>query len=148
MKRLAMFVGCGIVCGLFLMPTSVATATELVWVPLNPSFGGPVYNATWLMASAQAQNKLVEKAKPYTPTTTDVFADFERRLSSQILYTLSRKIVNEAFGEEGLLPEGEMEAQYTVGGLNVDITTDLVQIKVTLTDILTGNTTTVEVPYF
>ncbi|MDH5364676.1 MAG: curli assembly protein CsgF, partial [Dehalococcoidia bacterium] len=88
------------------------------------------------------------KPKPYTPPTTDVFADFERRLSSQILYTLSRKIVEEAFGEVGLLPEGETQAQYTIGTFSVDITTDLAQITVTLTDILTGNTTSIEVPYF
>ena len=148
MKKLLLFVVCSIVCGLFFVSADVANATELVWVPINPSFGGPSYNATWLMASAQAQNKLVEKTKPYTTSTIDPIEDFERRLNSQILYRLSNKIVDEAFGEEGLLPEGETQAQYTVGTFSVDITTDMAQITVRLTDITTGNTTTVEVPYF
>jgi curli production assembly/transport component CsgF len=148
MKKLLLFVVCSIVCGLFFVSADVANATELVWVPINPSFGGPSYNATWLMASAQAQNKLVEKTKPYTTSTIDPIEDFERRLNSQILYRLSNKIVDEAFGEEGLLPEGETQAQYTVGTFSVGITTDMAQITVRLTDITTGNTTTVEVPYF
>jgi len=148
MKTLAMFLACGIVCGLFFISSGVATATELIWVPINPSFGGPSYNASWLMASAQAQNKLVEKPKPYTPPTQDPIADFERRLNSQILYRLSSKIVDEAFGEEGLLPEGITEAQYVVGDFRVDVTTDLSQITVKLTDTATGNTTTLQVPYY
>jgi curli production assembly/transport component CsgF len=114
MKSLLMFVLGGIVCGLFLMPAEVAVATEIVWVPINPSFGGYPGNSSWLMASAQAQNKLVEKSAPYT--RTDPFEDFEYNLKRQYLSMLSRKIIEEAFGEEeGLLPEGETEAQYTVG---------------------------------
>lgn len=149
MKSLLMFVLGGIICGLFLMPAGVATATEMVWVPLNPSFGGPAYNATWLMASAQAQNKLVEKPKPYTYTPPDPFADFEYTLKRQYLYALSRKILNQAFGEEEdlLLPAGETEAHYTVGDYKIDITTNG-QITVVLTDIITLDSTTVEIPYF
>ncbi len=148
MKTLAICLFAGIFCAMFLMPVGVATASELVWVPINPSFGGPSYNATWLMASAQAQNKLVEKTKPYTAPQTDSIEDFEKRLNSQILYRLSAKIVDEAFGEEGLLPEGETEAQYTIGDFSVDISTDLGKITVKLSDISTGNSTTLEVPYY
>jgi len=144
-----MFVVCSIVCSLFLMPAEVAVATELVWVPLNPSFGGPSYNATWLMASATAQNKLVEKSKPYTYKRPDPFEDFEYTLKRQYLYALSRKILNQAFGEEQdlLLPEGETEAHYTVGDYEIDITTNG-QITVKITDMTTLDSTTVEIPYF
>jgi curli production assembly/transport component CsgF len=130
------------------MPVDVATATELLWIPINPSFGGPSYNATWLMASAQAQNKLVEKTKPYTAPQTDSIEDFEKRLNSQILYRLSAKIVDEAFGEDGLLQEGQTQAQYNIGDFSVDISTDMAKITVKLTDSSTGNSTTLEVPYY
>ena len=147
MKRLVMCVVCGIVCGLFLLPAGVATATEMVWMPMNPSFGGPSYNATWLMASAQAQNTHVEKPEPYTYERPSPFDDFEYTLQRQYLSGLSRMIIDEAFGEEGLLPEGQTEAQYTVGDYTIDITTNG-QISVVITDTVTGNETTVALPYF
>jgi len=99
MKRLVMYAICGIFCGLFLMPADTATATELVWVPINPSFGGYAANATWLMASAQAQNSHVEKAAPYT--RPDPMDDFEYTLKRSYLSALSRKIMDEAFGDGG-----------------------------------------------
>lgn len=146
MKRLLMYVACGIVCGLFLLPAGVATATELVWTPINPSFGGPSYNATWLMASAMAQNTHVEKAEPYKRPSP--FEDFEYNLQRQYLSRFTMEVMNLAFGEESvLLPVGETEAQYTVGDFTIDITTDG-QITVVITDTLTGSSTTVEVPYY
>lgn len=147
MKRLLMYAVCGIVCALFLLTAGVATATELIWTPINPSFGGPSFNAQWLMASAQAQNKHVEKPKPYKYEPPDPMENFESNLKRQYLYALSRKIMDEAFGEEGLLPPGETEAQYTVGDYTIDITTNG-QITVVITDIFTGDSTTVEIPYY
>ena len=34
-----------------------ASATELVYTPVNPSFGGSPLNGAWLLGNAQAQNK-------------------------------------------------------------------------------------------
>jgi curli production assembly/transport component CsgF len=34
-----------------------ASATELVYTPVNPSFGGSPLNGAWLLRNAQAQNK-------------------------------------------------------------------------------------------
>ena len=34
-----------------------AHATELVYTPVNPSFGGSPLNGAWLLGNAQAQNK-------------------------------------------------------------------------------------------
>jgi len=148
MKRLLMYVVCGIVCGLFFISAEVATATELVWVPINPSFGGPSYNATWLMASAQAQNKLVEKTTSYGTLEKDLTAEFESRLYSQIMYGISTYIRNEIFGEPGTgegLQVGETgHCAVTVGEYLVDISTvDGISI------LIAGpsGTTTVEVPY-
>ena len=146
MKWLGKYAICGIAFALFLAPASVATATELVWAPINPSFvGGVWYNAQWLMSSAQIQNKHKEP----TPVTqkVDPFADFEYNLKRQYIYALSSKIINEAFGEEGLLPEGETEAHYTIGDFRVDITANGA-LNVVITDNSTGNTTSVEVPYY
>ncbi|WP_434768431.1 curli assembly protein CsgF [Pseudomonas triticicola] len=36
--------------------TAAVQATELVYTPVNPSFGGNPLNGTWLLNNAQAQN--------------------------------------------------------------------------------------------
>ncbi|MFG6203709.1 curli assembly protein CsgF [Pseudomonas retamae] len=46
------------ISGLLIGLASAATvqATELVYTPVNPSFGGNPLNGTWLLNNAQAQN--------------------------------------------------------------------------------------------
>ena len=39
-----------------LASVAAAQATELVYTPINPSFGGNPLNGTWLLNNAQAQN--------------------------------------------------------------------------------------------
>lgn len=147
MKRLVTDGLLTIITACLLLTTSATMATELVWEFVNPSFGGSPFNGDWLLASAQAQNKHVEKAASQAGTAS-LLQDFENRLNSQILYRLSNKIIEEAFGEESLLPPGEDEASYTVGSFDVQITSDISGITVSLTDLTTGNSTTVQVPYF
>jgi len=138
---------CIVYCALFISGQQ-ATASPLIWLPINPSFiGGSTFNAQWLMTSATAQNKHREKFAPYTAPTTDLMKDFQNSLNRQLLYRLASRILNEAFGEDSLLPVGETEGHYTVGDFTIDITTDG-QMGVTLTDTLTGNKTIIEVPYY
>lgn len=40
-----------------LLLSAGASATELVYTPVNPSFGGSPLNGAWLLGNAQAQNK-------------------------------------------------------------------------------------------
>lgn len=142
-KRMCLVVA--VVSILFLVTAPMATATELIWTPINPSFGGYAGNATWLMASAQAQNDHTETTAGYTQA--DPFDDFEYTLKRSYLSALSRAILEEAFGEEGLLPEGETEAHYTLGDYQIDICTNGA-MSVSITDLLTGDITTVELPYY
>ena len=39
-----------------LLLCAAANATELVYTPINPSFGGSPLNGAWLLGNAQAQN--------------------------------------------------------------------------------------------
>jgi len=146
MKTRSSYLGIGFAFVLLFALMTAVTATELVWIPINPSFGGYAGNASWLMASAQAQNDHVEEAEPYV--RSDPFEDFEYTLKRSYLSRLSQVIIDEAFEDvDGLLPEGETEAHYSVGDYTIDITTDGV-ISVTIIDTLTGGTTTVEVPKY
>jgi hypothetical protein len=144
MRPLSKYAVCGIACILFLSPVSVTTATELVWTFINPSFvGGSYFNASWLMASAQAQNRHVEKSPGYQ--RPDPMADFEYNLNRQLLSRLTTKILNEAFGED---PENPLEpGEYIIGDYIINVTTNG-GITVEITDIITGDTTTVQIPYY
>ena len=47
----------GLTCALLIAACcGQAQATELVYTPVNPSFGGNPLNGTWLLNNAQAQN--------------------------------------------------------------------------------------------
>jgi curli production assembly/transport component CsgF len=142
MKRLAMYVGCCFVCGLFLLPAVEATATELVWTPINPSFGGLAYNADWLLASANAQNKYADQSQS-TNTVGDMIQDFKTSVQRQVLSRLADRIVSKAFGEEGL-----QQGHYNLGDFTVDVGSDVSGINVVLIDTKTGGQTTLQVPYY
>jgi len=140
MKKLLVYLVCGTVCALFLTNTTMATASELVYTPINPSFGGNPFHGPWLLSQAQAQNKFEEEEPE-----RDLMEDFEERLISQILYRMSSSIIDEAFGEYG---EPIEPGHYEIGNYHIDISTDGVFITVVIVDIETGDSTTVEVPYY
>ncbi len=143
MKRLVMCFVCCIVCILFLMSNGTVLATPLVYTPINPSFGGSPFNAQWLMSSAQSQNKLTEHREPWTMPKRDPIEDFKNNLNRQVLYKLSRKIIDGAFGEEGI-----ESGHYDLEDYTIDVSVTVDGIKVVLTDSITGNETIIEVPYY
>lgn len=144
MKKILICLSCLLVATVAII--NPAMASELVYQPVNPSFGGSPLNGSWLLNSAQIQDPhgfLKDKQKPWTMPERDPLETFEERLTNQLLYRLSGEIVDAAFGEEGLEP-----GTYTVGDYIIDVTTGPDGIKLVITDIGTGNTTTIEVPYY
>ena len=141
MKKLLVYLTCGAVGALLLVSANMAAASELVYTPINPSFGGNPFNAQWLLDQAQVQNRFEEEYE------RDLMEDFEERLIRQIFYRMSRMIIDEAFGEYGEDEEFQ-PGHYEIGDYHIDISTDGALITVVISDILTGDTTTVEVPYY
>jgi len=135
MKKLLVCLICGAICALLLGNANMATASELVYTPINPSFGGSPLNGQWLLNLAQAQSKFRQERDP--------LEDFEERLTRSILARLAREIINEAFGED-ILEAGH----YEVGNYIIDISTDPEFITIFMVDIVTGGTTTIKVPYY
>ncbi|MGY4494843.1 curli assembly protein CsgF [Pseudomonas sp. TE3610] len=63
-----------------------AHATELVYTPVNPSFGGNPLNGTWLLNNAQAQNDFDDPdLKKTTTTGTTALERFTSQLQSRLL---------------------------------------------------------------
>ncbi len=112
----------------------------MVYVPVNPSFGGNPMNGTMLLNNAQAQNTFkdpdAESLDLDSGSGIDDFNDsLQRSLLSRLTSTLSGSIVD----DEGNLIPGSLETS--------DFIVDIVDqgdgtISVTTTDKATGGTTT------
>ena len=144
MKRYSIIVMFWIFCFVYLFTGSSVIADELVWTPINPSFGGSPFNAAWLMQQAEAQNKLVEeRVGEDWRYDKDPLQDFTESLNRQILSRLSSRLIQTAFGETELEP-----GHYEIGDYIIDITSTDTGIRVVITDPTTGAETTVEIPYY
>ena len=78
----------------------VSYGQQLVYTPVNPSFGGSPFNASWLLSEAQAQNSFSAPAStPYNPYSTNPLDDFKNTLNRQILSQLSSELISKTFGE-------------------------------------------------
>jgi len=100
-----------------------ADATDLVYVPTNPAFGGSPLNGSHLLATAQAQN-------PYRAPTASPLQNFNNALQQAILNRLSTLTLTTMFGAGNKLLPGTYETlAYTItvtesGGILTITTTD------------------------
>jgi curli production assembly/transport component CsgF len=122
-------------------------AQDFVYTPRNPAFGGNPYNYSWLLSSAQAQNKHKEatatSSAGSTTSGTNTLANFTQSLNQQILSQLSRQIVSKQFGEGGLTA-----GTYVLGDYQIQVSDQTNGLNITILDNKTGSQTSVVVPYF
>ena len=117
-------------------------AQDMVYKPKNPAFGGETFNYNWLLSSAQAQN-LIEDPDLLLDNQSNTLDDFAETLNRQLLNQLSRQLVTSQFGEQGL-----EEGNYTFGDFNIDVTTGLDGLVITIFDASIGESTQVTIPFF
>lgn len=117
-----------------------AHATELVYVPVNPAFGGSPLNGSWLLSSAQTQNRHKE---PTTATTTQsALQKFKDSLQSAILGRVATGVSSSIVGSNGQLIPGTIETsdfRITISSLAEGV------LEITTTDKATGQTTQFQV---
>lgn len=111
-----------------LLLSSTVTATELVYTPVNPSFGGSPLNGAWLLGNAQAQNdtKDPDAIDRSSLTGTSALDRFTSQLESRLL----SKIMNTLDDPNG---GSLMTDDFIVNVVNLDGT-----LTVEITDRLTG----------
>ncbi|QDF77241.1 MULTISPECIES: curli assembly protein CsgF [Shewanella] len=105
-------------------------ATQLIYTPVNPNFGGSYLNGSYLLANASAQ-KDHKGGSGYTPPSA-----LERMASSLESRLMSQLFNDAANGGEGYLKTTDFEIQV----VNEDG-----MLLVHITDLLTGETTVIEV---
>ena len=116
-----------------------SNAQELVYKPINPSFGGETFNYTWMLNSAEAQNKFKEP----DPTTANQSALqlFKNNLNNQLLSQVSNSVFQKQFGANGIVA-----GSYTFGSLSVNIYPSNLGLIVDILDTDTGEKTQVVIP--
>ena len=109
-----------------------AQATELVYTPVNPSFGGNPLNGTWLLNNAQAQNDH-DDPDLSNRTTTSALQRFTSQLESRLLSQLLTNIQN---GNTGSL---------TTDAFVINMIDDGGELTIVITDKATGEVSEVVV---
>ena len=134
-----------------IMFSGALSASELVYTPINPSFGGSPLNGSFLLSKAQAQNK--HKAKITEKSYAEKFQD---SLERAYINKMVREITDLAFGETCNVATTECDqsifgddATFISGDYQIEIITsssDSITVQITHTG--TGEVTVIEVPRF
>ena len=116
-----------LLAGLFI--STGVSATELVYTPVNPSFGGSPLNGAWLLGNAQAQNdtKDPDAIDRSSLTGTSALDRFTSQLESRLLSDLLGDVRD---GRTGSITTDD----FIVNIINDDIG----NLVVNITDRLTG----------
>lgn len=137
-KRLRLF---SLAAALGVLPLP-AFAWELVYTPVNPNFGGNPMNGSFLLGTAQAQDKHKE---PDSDSEDSPLQDFNKQLQRALLNKLvSTTIANsEIVGADGKFLPGE----WVFGDFSLTIVAipGTGEILMTTTDTLTGESTQVRI---
>lgn len=117
-----------------LCATPLASAGELIYQPINPSFGGDPFAGSYLLGKAQAQDTHEDPdASRYEPMTT----------SERLVQTLQSSLVNQLIRD---VNSGEVEqGVFDTSEFGVVINNNGGQLSIDVTDKITGDTTNISV---
>ncbi|MEH6409608.1 MAG: curli assembly protein CsgF [Hyphomonas sp.] len=116
-----------------------AGAQEIVYHPINPSFGGDSFNSSHLLAVANAQNDHTDPRRSETGNTQ--VDQFLRQLQSRLLSSLAGEVNDAIFGES---PRDS--GTITFGDQTITFVRGLDSVHLTITDTSTGAITEIEIP--
>lgn len=119
---------------LLMTAPALATAGELIYQPINPSFGGDPFMGSHLLNKAQAQDTNtdpnVRRREPLSATERLV-----QRLESQLV----SQLLSEA--RRGEISEGNFDSD----DFGIIVSDENGELAIQVTDKLTGDTTTIRV---
>ncbi len=125
---------------LFALFTVMGFAQQLVYKPVNPSFGGETFNYQWMLSSATAQNGFTDPNTQQNEEVDDL-EQFRDNLERQLLSRISREVFNNQFDSDALEP-----GTTTIGGLEVEISEGVNGLIINILDTSTGEQTQIIVP--
>lgn len=120
---------------LLCLPALPVGAQQLIYTPVNPSFGGSPLNSAHLMAVANAQNTFHE-----TSAASDPDAALAQQIKSRLLTAMSSRISDAIFG-----PDAQDHGSFSLGDQTISFVRGLDTVDVTITDA-DGHVTEIQVP--
>ena len=127
-------------CALATVAASPVAAQDIVYQPIDPSFGGNPFNSGHLLGIANAQNDYRDPAARQSNSQADIFA---RQLQSRLLSALSSQIVDAIFGDNP-----QERGTISFGGQTINFVRSLTEVTLTITDDQTGEVTEIVIPTF
>jgi curli production assembly/transport component CsgF len=115
-----------------------ASASDFVYTPIDPMFGGNPFNSSHLLGIANAQNKFKDPDAASTGSQADIFA---RQLQSRLLSALSSQITDAIFGENA-----QEHGTVQFGNQSIEWARGIDAVTLTITNTDSGEVTTIEVP--
>lgn len=128
--------GALILCG---AAAGAASAQDMVYTPINPSFGGNPFNSAHLLGLANAQNN---ETDPSRATSTSQADQFSRQLQSRLLSALASQVTDAIFGDDP-----QERGRIVFGGQTIEFVRGLESVVLTITNA-DGSVTTIEIPTF
>ena len=116
-----------------------ADASDLVYKPINPNFGGNSFNDGILLGTANAQNKYQDDGR--SRAQQDPTERFVQSLQNRLFSGLARQVEDAIFGEN---PQDS--GTFTVGDQQVSFNRGVEVITLEISNLADGSSTVVEVP--
>lgn len=133
---------------LFVAVGTPASASDLVYQPVNPNFGGDPFNSDILLGTARAQDdfEAPSSGQGFGSLSQDPAERFKRQLQSQLLGNLATEVSNAIFGTEDRDPQDSGTFEYD--NITVDFTRGSGAVDIAITNTETGEVTQISVPTF
>jgi curli production assembly/transport component CsgF len=119
-------------------PIAAASASDVVYTPINPSFGGNPFNSAHLLGVANAINKYKD---PSTVDNNDPAQQFLRTIQNRLVAAVSNQIVDLIFG-----PNAQDSGTVRFGDQQIDFVRGADSVTLTITNDLDGSITDIVVP--
>lgn len=115
-----------------------AVASDMVYTPNNPSFGGNPFNSAHLLGIANSINKYKD---PNALNSQDPAQQFLRTLQSRLLSSLATQITDLIFG-----PNAQESGTIKFGDQIIEFFRGIDSVTLTITNLADGTTTEIVVP--
>lgn len=113
-------------------------ASDMVYTPNNPSFGGNPFNSAHLLGIANSINKYKD---PNAVNSQDPAQQFLRTLQSRLLSSLATQITDLIFG-----PNAQESGTIRFGDQMIEFVRSLDSVTLIITNLADGTTTEIVVP--
>ncbi|PHS34720.1 MAG: curli assembly protein CsgF [Sulfurovum sp.] len=125
---------------ILLSMTSMLFSQNIVYRPINPSFGGNAFNYQQLFAAATAQSDFQDDDS-FDFSEESELDNFAESLNRQLLNRISQNLFQQQFGDESL-----GVGTFVFGSLVIEISPTSNGLSVNILDTNTGDQTLIIIP--